>query len=67
MTECLTMTGKELKRMRERAELSQAALAQLAEIHARTIMRWELGQVPIPRLEALGLVALFGSLKGKKA
>jgi DNA-binding XRE family transcriptional regulator len=66
VTECLIMTGKELKRMRERAELSQAALAVLAEIHPRTIMRWELGQVPIPRLEALGLVALFGSLKGKK-
>jgi DNA-binding transcriptional regulator YiaG len=73
MTECLTyethdgddtVTGKELRRLRERAGLSQMALAKLAGIHARTIMRWELGQVPIPKLEALGLVALLKEKKG---
>jgi len=68
VTECLThdnhdgddtVTGKELRRLRERAGLSQMALAKLAGIHARTVIRWELGQVPISKLEALGLVSLL--------
>ena len=57
------MTGKELRKLRERAGLSQSALAALAGIHYRTILRWEMGQVPIPKLEALGLEVLLAKPK----
>ncbi len=53
------MTGTELRRLRKRAGLSQAALAKRAEVAARTIIRWETGQTPIPKLEALGLRTLL--------
>lgn len=51
----LTVTGKELRRLREAAGLSQAELGKMADIHARTIIRWELAKQPIPKLAALGL------------
>ena len=59
------MTGKTLRRLRERAGLSQAALAALAEVHPRTIIRYELSQAPIPKLAALGLAVLLGKAKAK--
>ncbi len=59
MTECLTVTGAELRKLRERAGLTQAELAARAEVTSRTIMRWENDQVDIPKLAALGLKALL--------
>jgi len=59
------MTGKDLRRLRERAGLSQAALATLAEVHPRTIIRFELGQAPIPKLAALGLAVLLRKARAK--
>ncbi len=53
------MTGKELRRLRESAGLSQIKLAALADVSYRTIIRWEMAQAPIPRLAALGLQVLL--------
>lgn len=49
------MTGADLRRLRERAQLTQIQLASLAEVHWRTILRWEINEVPIPALAARGL------------
>ncbi len=59
------MTGAELRRLRERAGLTQDALARLAEVAVRTIIRWENGQVPIPALAARGLLAVLAEKKAK--
>ncbi len=59
------MTGKDLRRLRERAGLSQSALATLAEVHSRTIIRFELDQTPIPKLAALGLAVLLAKARAK--
>jgi transcriptional regulator with XRE-family HTH domain len=61
-----SMTGAELKRLRERAGLAQQALAALADVAARTIIRWEQGETEIPALAARGLHAIFEELKRKK-
>jgi len=58
------MTGAELKRLRERAGLTQTELADAAEIDYRTILRWEKGHIPIPALAALGLRQILAE-KGK--
>jgi transcriptional regulator with XRE-family HTH domain len=57
------VTGAELRKLRARAGLSQAALATRADVDRRTIMRWENGQAPLPKLAALGLKAL---LRGRR-
>ena len=53
------MTGRELQRLRKQAGLSQTDLARRADLTVRTIGRWELGEVPIPRIAALGLRVLL--------
>jgi helix-turn-helix protein len=67
------VTGAELKRLRERAKLSHAKLAARAKaepiicqhcgtqqtLTKRTLIRWEAGEWPIPKLAALGLKALL--------
>ena len=55
MTECVPVTGAELRKLRERAGLTQAELAARADVVPLTIIRWENGQRPIPVLAALGL------------
>ncbi len=60
------MTGKELRRLRESTGLSQIKLAALADVSYRTIIRWEMGQAPIPRLAALGLKQILEGQKVKK-
>ncbi len=59
------MSGADLKRMREKAGLTQQRLADLADVAARTVIRWETGEQPIPALAARGLRALFDELKRK--
>ncbi len=68
-----TVTGAELRKLRERAGLSQADLAARAKaepiicqhcgtkqtLTKRTLIRWEAGEWPIPKLAALGLKALL--------
>lgn len=59
------MTGAELRRLRERAGFTQDALARLAEVAVRTILRWENGQVKIPALAARGLLSIMAEKKAK--
>jgi transcriptional regulator with XRE-family HTH domain len=59
------MTGKELRKRREAAGLSQEELARLAGVHRATVIRWEMDQVDIRTLEALGLAALLEKRKKK--
>ncbi len=61
-----TMSGSELRRLRERAGMSQADLAKEADVTTRTVIRWELGQFPIPKLAALGLRVLLSGEKKQK-
>ena len=62
-----TMTGDELRRLREKADVSQAKLAELAEVTIRTISRWENGEVDIPALAARGLREILAEKgRGKK-
>jgi DNA-binding transcriptional regulator YiaG len=53
------MTGPELKRLRERAGLTQRALADLAWVSERTVIRWEVGDVEIPTKKAERLLPIL--------
>ena len=55
--------GQRLYRLRTERGLTQIQLATLAEVHWRTILRWESGQVPIPALAARGLRQLLAEQK----
>jgi transcriptional regulator with XRE-family HTH domain len=61
MTECVPVTGAELRKLRERAGLTQADLAARADVVPITIIRWETGQRPIPVLAALGLKVILAA------
>ena len=52
------MTGKELRAWRTNKRLTQQRLARLLEITSRTIIDYENGKRPIPRLVALAVRAL---------
>jgi DNA-binding transcriptional regulator YiaG len=58
------VTGTELRRLREKAGLTQRALADLAWTSERTVIRWEVGDTEIPEKKAERLLSL---LKRKKA
>lgn len=47
------LTGEQLKRMRERAGMTQQALADLLGVHRQTVTRWENGAAEIPTLAAI--------------
>lgn len=60
------VTGEELKRLRTRAKLTQPELAARADVAVRTVIRWEMGQVPIPALVARGLKSLFDEMRKER-
>jgi DNA-binding transcriptional regulator YiaG len=43
-------------------KLTQQGLADLLEVHKLTVLRWEMGQVPIPRTTELALLYLEQTL-----
>jgi len=51
-----------LRAWRRAHKLSQQKLADLLEVHKLTVLRWEQGQVPIPRTTELALLYLDRSL-----
>ena len=53
-TQCISMKGRELKRIRRRLMLTQVRLAEQLGVTSNTVARWERGEVlirePIRRL-----------------
>jgi DNA-binding transcriptional regulator YiaG len=52
------MTPTELKAIRAKLGLSQAALAELLGVKRNTVVRWEMGKHPMPEL-AVRLLAFI--------
>ena len=66
MPECPIVSGDELRRLREKAGLTQTELANLADVDYKTINRWENSHIPIPTLAAMGLKQILEKRKGKR-
>ena len=49
------MTKDEFKKLRKRAGHTQASIAKEMGVHLRTVTRWEIGEVVIPRVVELAL------------
>ena len=62
------MTKSEFKRLRTEAGHTQATLAKQLGVHLRTVTRWEIGEVMIPRVVELALryIAEHAQRKGKR-
>jgi DNA-binding transcriptional regulator YiaG len=61
-----SMTGAEVKRLRESLGLTQTALAEQLGVHVMTVSRWERDFVPIPP-PAARLLELWAAQKsGRK-
>ena len=58
------MTGDELRRIRKRLGLTQAALAERLAVTSTSVARWERGEVPIREAMAR-FIRLLGATKGK--
>jgi putative zinc finger/helix-turn-helix YgiT family protein len=52
-------TAKEFKFVRKVAELKATEVAEMLDVAAETISRWESGERPIPRMAAFALGELF--------
>lgn len=52
------MTGEDLRSLRTELGLSQERLAELLDVGRRTVIRWEQGAWPIPRIAELALETL---------
>ncbi len=62
------MTGEELRRIRKRLGLTQAALADRLAVTSTTVARWERGEVPIrePMARLVRLLAKLGRKTTRK-
>jgi len=49
------VTKDEFKRLRKRASHTQASIAKEMGVHLRTVTRWEIGEVVIPRVVELAI------------
>jgi transcriptional regulator with XRE-family HTH domain len=49
------MKAEDLKRKREKLKMTQAELAKRLDVKPLTVLRWENGQVPIPKMAELAL------------
>jgi transcriptional regulator with XRE-family HTH domain len=61
--------GANLRRLRVQAELTQARLAELADVELRTEQKWERGEINVPLKTLVRIQGVFGctweSLLGK--
>ena len=51
----IKVTSVDLKRLRAQAGHTQASLAKELGVHLRTVTRWEIGEIIIPRVVELAL------------
>jgi len=49
------VTKDEFKKLRKRAGHTQASIAKEMGVHSRTVTRWEIGEVVVPRVVELAL------------
>jgi DNA-binding transcriptional regulator YiaG len=59
------MNPDDLKKRRERLDLTQAALAEVLGVTGNTVARWETGQRGIPKMAVRLLDCLAREPKGK--
>ncbi len=62
----LGVTKDEFKRFRKSAGHTQASLSREMGIHIRTVTRWEIGEVVIPRVVELALLYIADKAKKKR-
>ena len=60
-----TMTGKELKRLRQALKMTQRELGEALDLNKNTVARAERDEIPIPRVTELAVKYLL-SMKTKK-
>jgi DNA-binding transcriptional regulator YiaG len=61
------MTAKQLRALRRRLDLSQAALARALKVSTNTVSKWEQGYNPIPPLAEVALEYVKLMHRGKEA
>ena len=61
------VTKDEFKKLRKRAGHTQASIAKEMGVHIRTVTRWELGEVVIPRVVEIAVRAIVDTKKKKGA
>jgi len=49
------VTKDEFKKLRQRAGHTQASIAKEMGVHLRTVTRWEIGEIEVPRVVELAL------------
>ena len=61
-----SVTKNEFKRLRKSAGHTQASLSREMGIHIRTVTRWEIGEVVIPKVVELALRHIAEKAKKKR-
>jgi hypothetical protein len=61
----MAMTTKQLRRLLEANELPQTVAARELGIDARTMRRYALGELPVPRVVELALLYVIAQRKGE--
>jgi len=60
------VTKDEFKKLRKSAGHTQASIAKEMGVHLRTVTRWEIGEVVIPRVVELALRYIAQGTKKKR-
>ncbi len=60
------MTEDEFRELRKLAGHTHASISKEMGVHLRTVTRWEIGEVVIPRVVELALLYIADRAKGKR-
>lgn len=61
-----SVTANQLRKLLESYGLSQSAAARELGIHPRTVRKYVLGELPVPRIFELALLQVIAQRKGEK-
>jgi hypothetical protein len=61
------MTKNQLRKLLEAHELPQTVAARALEIDPRTMRRYVLGELPVPKVVELALLHVIAQRKGEKS